>query len=761
LKWINIVNHTDMRKLPLLFLLTVMSLTACEVPDSPDFNTSQRVEAPILFDREFTFLGEGETAIIDTTKDSFDSLFTVESNGFVRLARQEEFEFGDLDDAIPTVDVSPTNFSTQVGEIEIGDFSSSQGNVGQAGFQALTGLDPSAIQPGDPVPPQTVTLEVTIDLDTDFFQSATFKGGSLDIQLENQLGFNLDNISITLISSPAGGPEVDVVTGNTGTIDHNNTSVITLTLNTGDELANPRARISISWTSSTNPADPGFQTFQESPDALIVNSVVGNNLVASQITAVLPVQDFSTTGNASFSDDEFRFESTDHFVELETGVLSITNIINQIDIGIESLDITFPGILSPADVPLSISLQVDANSTSPDINRDLSGFRVFAPGNQVAYEIQALTEDRQSGSGTLSTINENDQVNADIQIQNLELSRVRGVVVTRVIDVNNDDPANGEGVFDLFNDDEAEITVIDAFEELSNQLEGVEFAEPSISLAYTTNINIPTEVVGAFVGVDGNGNQTFLTADPGSSLEVLTPQPGLLSNGSQIPASQLLNISLTPNPDPVTGLTNGLIEFNIDETNINEFVNELPSEIRFISKAIVNPNEVTGEVGVPVQFTPSFTVDLPIAFSTPNGAFFSDSAEVDLGDFPGQDDEENLTEGLLTISYENELPLGVDLTLVFKDGNGNQLFSAPNLNVSEPLILEAAPVDAGGFSSGPASDALVFSLDESQLDILNQTRELDIQATLNTTANDVVRIRSQDKIKVSVSVSLTVETEVN
>jgi len=750
-----------MRKIPLIFLLTVVSLTACEVPDSPDFNTSQRVEAPILFDREFIFLGEGETAIIDTTKDSFDSLFTVEGNGFVRLARQEDFEFGDLNDAIPTVDVTPTNFSTEVGEIEIGDFSSSQGNVGQAGFQALTGLDPSAIQPGDPVPPQTFTLEVTIDLDTDFFQSATFKGGSLDIQLENQLGFNLDNISITLISSPAGGPEVDVVSGNTGAIDHNNTSVITLSLNNGDELANPQARVSISWTSSTNSADPGFQTFQESPDALIVNSVDGNNLVASQITAVLPIQDFSTTGNASFSDDEFRFESTDHFVELETGVLSITNIINQIDIGIESLDITFPGILSPADVPLTISLQVGANSTAPDINTDLAGFRVFAPGNQVAYQIQALTEDRQTGSGTLSTINENDRVNADIQIQNLELSRVRGVVVTRVIDVNNDDPSNGEGIFDLFNNNEAEITIIDAFEELSNQLEGVEFTEPSISLAYTTNINIPTQVIGAFVGVDGNGNQTFLTANPGSSLEVLTPQPGLLSNGSQIPAGQLLNISLTPNPDPVTGLTNGLIEFNVDETNINELVNELPSEIRFISKAIVNPDEVTGEVGVPVQFSPSFTVDLPIAFSTPNGAFFSDSADVDLGDFPGQDDEENLTEGLLTISYENELPLGVDLTLVFKDGDGNQLFTAPNLNVSEPLILEAAPVDAGGFSSGPASDALVFALDESQLDILNQTRELDIQATLNTTANDVVRIRAQDKIKVSVSVSLTVETEVN
>jgi len=750
-----------MRKIPLIFLLTVVSLTACEVPDSPDFNTSQRVEAPILFDREFIFLGEGETAIIDTTKDSFDSLFTVEGNGFVRLARQEDFEFGDLNDAIPTVDVTPTNFSTEVGEIEIGDFSSSQGNVGQAGFQALTGLDPSAIQPGDPVPPQTFTLEVTIDLDTDFFQSATFKGGSLDIQLENQLGFNLDNISITLISSPAGGPEVDVVSGNTGAIDHNNTSVITLSLNNGDELANPQARVSISWTSSTNSADPGFQTFQESPDALIVNSVDGNNLVASQITGVLPIQDFSTTGNASFSDDEFRFESTDHFVELETGVLSITNIINQIDIGIESLDITFPGILSPADVPLTISLQVGANSTAPDINTDLAGFRVFAPGNQVAYQIQALTEDRQTGSGTLSTINENDRVNADIQIQNLELSRVRGVVVTRVIDVNNDDPSNGEGIFDLFNNNEAEITIIDAFEELSNQLEGVEFTEPSISLAYTTNINIPTQVIGAFVGVDGNGNQTFLTANPGSSLEVLTPQPGLLSNGSQIPAGQLLNISLTPNPDPVTGLTNGLIEFNVDETNINELVNELPSEIRFISKAIVNPDEVTGEVGVPVQFSPSFTVDLPIAFSTPNGAFFSDSADVDLGDFPGQDDEENLTEGLLTISYENELPLGVDLTLVFKDGDGNQLFTAPNLNVSEPLILEAAPVDAGGFSSGPASDALVFALDESQLDILNQTRELDIQATLNTTANDVVRIRAQDKIKVSVSVSLTVETEVN
>ena len=70
-------------------LIIAVAITACEVPKSPDFTTSQKIEAPILLNKTYQMIGSGQNVFIDTTKSDFDSLFTSDGNNFITIAKDE------------------------------------------------------------------------------------------------------------------------------------------------------------------------------------------------------------------------------------------------------------------------------------------------------------------------------------------------------------------------------------------------------------------------------------------------------------------------------------------------------------------------------------------------------------------------------------------------------------------------------------------------------------------------------------------------
>ena len=737
----------------LLACLIIGSIVVgCEdVPESPDFTTSQKVEVPVLASKEFTFLGSGADVIIDTTGTEFDSLFTVDgTTGLISLSRVEEFDFGDLDDAIPVIDVDPVTFNAQVGELRLGSFSSNAGgDLGNADFLALTGLNPALFPAGTPIPAASSPAPVNINLDTDFFVSATISSGSLEITITNTLGFDIDTITLDLRS---GATLIGPITFTN--VTHNSTATESITFTDGDVLTALNVDLSVSWSA---------QNLQANPGNIVVNNVAGSDLVASQIVAAVEPQDFVSSSMSSFSADEFRFENDNHFIQLESGSLEITNIINQIDIGIDTLRISFPGIRSApytaADslvIEFSGPTAISGNGVGGDRIVDLSNHRIFASGNQVSYNIVARTEDAQDGAAVPRTITENDQVNATVAINNLMIASVSGVVVAQQVELNTDE--GSDGTLDLFNDNEAEITEIDGLEDLSEQLDGLEFTNPALTILYTTNIGIETEIIGAFVGTNGDGEQVFLTGTAGGPNEVLGTDPiaGLVANGVQLTANQLVKFSIAPVLGG--GSQQGAVVFDPTNTNVDDFLNNLPSDIRFVGRASINPNEVEGEIGNPVEFDAEISIDLPIAIQTPTAATFSDTTSADL---PDQEDFE-FTEAQVFINYTNALPLGVDLTLSFLDVNGDVITVSPL--PGENLTMTAASVDpVTRFVSQPATDALIFNLSRAQLQALADTEAEDvlIEASLITTNNEEVRIRANDSITLSVSISITIETEVD
>lgn len=749
-----------MRKIliPCLAVLGIL-LSACEMPDDPNFRTSHRIEAPVMYNKTFQFMGQGSNVLFDTTSSDFDSLFTVDGDNFITISKQEDFNFGDLDDVIPEVEVTPTSFDTEVGEIEIGSFSSGAGgNLGEASFQDITGLNPALFPAGTPIPGgQTPTpVNIQVGSNTDYFVSAVIKNGSVELTLTNDLGFDIDAANIDLKSGSA------VIKSTTfNNVIHGNNVSGQLVFANGDVLQNLNVDVSLTWSA---------QITQDNPGSLIVDRLEGIDLVASQVEAAVETQTFESSEVITMDNTEFKFTMADHYVELQTGNLQISEIINNLDIAIENLSISFPGIrtapYAEADslvITYSGATEITRNGSAPARSIDLSGYRIFAEGNQVEYNVSAQTENTQEGSGSeIRVISETDNVSSTVTINNLQIAEAFGVIVTREVLLNDDDPNNGVDELDLYNDMEAELTEIDGLETLSDKLDGIEFNDPTISIDYTTNLHIGAIVYGAFLGINSNDEVVYLTGNAGSVYEVNTPITGLNANGIALTPSNLIKFKIDTN----TG--RGTITFDASNSNVKDFLNNLPDEIRFIGKALVNENNEIGTVTSPIEFDPTINVNIPLAIRTTRAATFTDTSDQDLGDLPStqKGDDSRLTEGRISVDYTNGIPLRIDLELTFMDKNYRPITSIP-ISGDELLLMASGIDQMTQFANAPSSGSMQAVLNESQLEQLYQTRYLQIKAWLLTTdtnsdgeGNDV-RIRTTDAITLSVSADLNIETEVN
>lgn len=722
-------------------------LSQCELPSSaPKFKAQQALEVPILKSASFTFLG-GTGALIDTTKGDIGDLLTTDANGLVILSKETEFEFGDLNDAIPVVSVDPTNVNAQVGDLSLGSFASNNADgLGRANFQQLTTLNPALFGPGTPLPGGASPFPVNIDVSTDYFVSATIKNGSLSITLRNTLGFNLSTLTMQLRSGTT-------VIGdfNFANLNHNSQITETLALSEGTVLTDINMNVSISW---------GAQQMQATPQDLIVQDVAGIGLTASQVVAVLPGQSFDTRGTFSVDPDQFIFGDMNDFIEMSSGALTIESLNNNMDITIEDFVLSFPTIRRPpyaAGDSLVIrftgATRINARSSISNFVIPMANVRLYAPNNEVTYNLAAVTQDNQQGTGsTPSTVNNTDNVSARILIENLAIRQAFGTIKRRDVELNEDDPSNGTNI-DLFNDVEANLIEIDGISDLSDKVGGLEFTDASFLISYNTNIGIGAKVVGAFVGVDTKGEQVFLTGAAGTPFEVTSnPFTNLTANGTPLTAAQMIQFELATSPDG--SLVPGVIEFNKTNSTIIEFLNTLPTEIRFVGKAVINEDETRGQIQSPVRFEPVILVDIPLAIQTVTAASYEDTLKADMGSLPGPEDDNRLNSGTLEITYSNRLPLQIGLDLVFLDENFQPVTRSP-LTGAQPHTILAAPVGSTGFVSGPRSGTMNITLNQAQLDVLNRARHVALTASLLTTNSGEVRLRDVDGFSLGVKARFT------
>jgi hypothetical protein len=754
--------HT--KKQLLVWLIIGVSFAGCEMPKKPDFKTSHKVEAPVMYKKTLQFMGDSTGfSMIDTTSSDFDSLFVFNDDNTMSISKEQDFEFGDLNDAVPVVNVDPTAFTSEVGEIKLGAFSSGGGNLGTASFQELTGQNPSLVPAGTPIIAGSTPNPVTILIgdNTDYFVSATVKSGALTLGVTNNLGFNISKITVVLFSGSSQVGSVDLVNVNNG-----QTTSDDIIFSEGDVLSDINVQVSVEWNAQTTQAEPG---------ELVVENAEGKDLVASQVEAVIAPQAFKTESITKIDSSDFLFDDPSQFIELKSGEIAISPIQNSIDVTVESMVISFPGIRKPPFgegdslvIEYSGSTEISRNGNAPARTIDLSGYRIFATNNQLTYNIDAKTEDTQAGAGSEArTITENDKVSSSIAINNLTIKRATGIIKRQNVLLNDDEGSDEH--LDLFNDNEAEITNIDGLTDISSQLKNIDFTNPTLSINYFSNISVPTTIYGAFIGTNGDGEQVFLK---GVNSSKYTVQPsdsvtGLYANGVKLRDDQLIKFSLEEITNEA-GADGTPIEFNRTNTNVNDFLNNLPNEIRFVGKAVINQDEQEATILDNLIFDPKISIDIPLAFKTEQAATYTDTVEQDLGDVPSKDngDTRSITEGIISIDYENGLPLSVDLSVVFMDSLHNEFESIPV--AGEKINLMASEVDqTTRFATNKTSGTIRIALNEDQLRQLYKTRFLKISAELLTTdtsgngEGNAVRLRTTDSITLTVRAELSIESDIN
>lgn len=742
----------------LLPLIALIAFVQCETPGSPDFTLSNKIEAPLIAESTFQFLGD-RNALIDTTNADIRDLLDSDSDNFITISQEATFDFGDLEGAMPEVDVASTSFESMVGEIELGSFSSQdeEGNVGEASFNDLTG-QPAALSEGDPLPGAESPFPVNIELDTDFFVSARIKQGGLEITLRNELGFDIEELTLDIMSGTNSVGQIIIAEFNHITTRSESITIVENPETDPEvELTDISVDVSIRWEN---------QTMQDDAGSMIVKHIYGQNLIASAVEAEIQPQEFRSSGSSDFSDDEFLFNTPSHYVELRSGTLFVQNIINSIDVDIDILEITFPGLRSPpyseAD---SLVIRVDGDQNIPRNNTepvsrsfDLSDVRIYAENNVVSYNIFARTEDTQASPESDSrTITETDRVSAEVELSDLLIEEVFGVIANRQVLLNTDVASDGSSV-DIMNDIEAEIIEIDGIKDISSRIEGLEFTRASLSILYETNVGVDATIIGAFLGEDANGNQFFLKGEPGTDAEVTGADPiqQLQMDGMQIAASDLIQFNIKENSSAEETLTT-----TFDRTNsaIIDFLNRLPTSIRFIGLANINPDNAEGTIQNPVVFDPTITVNIPLALRADRASYI-DTTALNLEDFPGPDDDSILDEGSLTIRYINSIPLGINLELEFLTIDNELITAVPFINDTS-IEFKAAAVGNSGFSVSPSEDITIIHLSRSQLEQINQTRNVRLISRLNTTANEEIRIRTTDDVSVSVSGKFVIRNKID
>ncbi|MEX0686381.1 MAG: hypothetical protein WD267_00670 [Balneolales bacterium] len=520
----------------------------------------------------------------------------------------------------------------------------------------------------------------------------------------------------------------------------------------------------------------GIAVLIQSGDLITID--LEGSIQLNSTTAVLKSQDFSTIGEIEIDDEFFELQTNEHYVELSSGQLRILDLINEIDLDLDTLQISFPGIrvrnitgnYEEKD-SLTISMTgtnkiLRSSSNSEAYSTSLEGARIYAPNNILKYNVKAITENTRehAGGDTTRTVNSVDKIVANVEIQNLVVGNAKGLVKSRTILINDDDENNGEDVSDLFNDNEVVITQLDDLDELTSRVSNLAFYEPSLNLFYDTNLGVDATIYAAILGVNKDGEQVYLSGKDGSDLEVASIDniSGLMSNGADISIGQLVKFKVEKNTSS-TGNTSNVLVFDSENSTIETFLSNLPKEIRFIGKAVVNENEDEGEISDPVEFNTSMGIDIPINLATETPAVFQDTLSQDLSDLPGEGDDNMVSHANLSIMYENRMPFTVELTLDFLDTNGNLITTVPQPATDESQIkINAASVDVNTrFTTSAQSGELDFTLNRDQLEKLYRTTQIIIHGDFTTSSQEQIKLRAEDYINLSVFGKFKVESRVN
>lgn len=219
-----------------------------------------------------------------------------------------------------------------------------------------------------------------------------------------------------------------------------------------------------------------------------------------------------------------------------------------------------------------------------------------------------------------------------------------------------------------------------------------------------------------------NPSETTLTCTNGQ-LNNLFVSRGIDNNG---PNNSVINIS--PGVLPIS--------LNNSNSNVKDFIGNLPNKLTYKLNAQINPFGNTGANNDFGYYGTSFSVnlnmDVPLYFSASN-LMLADTVSLNVSNVSQL---QNVNKGNLILTATNLYPFSIYLTAVLLDENKHPI---DNL-FSSPSLIEAPPINANGKVINPLKSKLYIPLNPHKIANVQKARYVAYSATFNT-ANQPTQVK--------------------
>jgi hypothetical protein len=354
------------------------------------------------------------------------------------------------------------------------------------------------------------------------------------------------------------------------------------------------------------------------------------------------------------------------------------------------LDITLPHTKdaqnNPLDMEQNIPPQMNTNG-----ELDLAGSETILTGKDSVPIIYNL---RLQETQNMVEFDASDQVefSYNLQLNDNHIEYVSGYFGKETIDIDKDEFDLGIGFFEKISGD---FTLVD----------------PELKLFYYNTIGVPISADMNITGVSGDGGtQNLNEGDQNGFLHFRRPYK-----------------AENPIYDTIT----------IDSAKTVDFVSLPPRKIEFDGNAYTNYNKdstIQNFISSDNQFNVGLEFELPLQLKT-SGLIYRDSFSFET------DFDFDRTVNLYGI-FRNGFPFGVDIQVICRDSTTNtDLFSLEAIDKEgKPAsLLEAPDINSNGRVTKPMENIIFFKVTEENIDLLRETNQLTIIATVKTTGAQGVK----------------------
>ncbi|MCS3661953.1 hypothetical protein [Salinibacter ruber] len=345
-------------------------------------------------------------------------------------------------------------------------------------------------------------------------------------------------------------------------------------------------------------------------------------------------------------------------------------------------------------------------------NIDENGTVTFKIGGQVNPDLTVKDDDKISFGASTSFDN--------FEIREIDVDEAKPFTVAVT-------PNENGGDINVANDNEVRTAAFDGFEGITDRVDGLKLADVSLTFQVET-VNLASTDAQVYAAIQGTNetNQIYLrgTEDQNMSRGAdrnVSPLPfsaAFTENGSRLPNDSLIKLGVGLGGASLGETERTSLVVDGDNSNVADFVNALPTEVRLAGQAEINTDGGGLQVRKPIALDANFSLNVPLRIR--DRFVVRDTIDADLSDLNDLTDPEedvNISTAELQFSYTNGLPLGADVKMVVVDAAGSVIETFNGGFDNDNFRIEPAAKDEDGAAAAPSSGTFVFTLGSTQEDL--------------------------------------------